>query len=184
MDLGFAGSTAVVTGGSKGMGLAIAEALAGKGASVAVMARRQEALDAAVLSLRAAGAPDAVGISVDMADAESIADGFAAVSQRWARLNSLVIPSSARSDRVTAISSRWTTETGTKPSASARCRPCDRSALAAFAAFGRLGPHREAVRALHSAAEPVHRGIHGVEGGAGQHHREPVQKPCQGWHPG
>ena len=39
MDLGFTGSTAVVTGGSKGMGLAIAETLAAEGASVAVMAR-------------------------------------------------------------------------------------------------------------------------------------------------
>ncbi|OBF09416.1 short-chain dehydrogenase [Mycobacterium sp. ACS4054] len=90
MDLGFAGSTAVVTGGSKGMGLAIAETLAGEGASVAVMARTPETLDAAVTSLRRAGAPDAVGISVDMADADSIADGFAAVAQRWGRLNSLI----------------------------------------------------------------------------------------------
>ena len=90
MDLGFAGSTAVVTGGSKGMGLAIAETLAAEGVSVAVMARGQQALDAAVSSLRRAGAPDAVGISVDMADAESIADAFAAVSQRWGRLNSLI----------------------------------------------------------------------------------------------
>src|SRR5271168_5032142 len=90
MDLGFAGSTAVVTGGSKGMGLAIAETLAAEGASVAVMARDQGALDSAVTSLRAAGAPDAVGISVDMADAESIAGGFAAVADRWGQLNSLV----------------------------------------------------------------------------------------------
>lgn len=90
MDLGFAGSTAVVTGGSKGMGLAIAETLATEGASVAVMARSRGALDAAVASLRAAGAPDAVGISVDMADAESIASAFAAVSERWGRLNCLV----------------------------------------------------------------------------------------------
>src|ERR1700728_1670773 len=90
MDLGLAGSTAVVTGGSKGMGLAIAEALAAEGASVAVMARGTEALDAAVTSLREAGAPDAVGISVDMAAADSIADGFAAVSDRWGALNSLV----------------------------------------------------------------------------------------------
>src|ERR1700744_2990653 len=90
MNLGLAGSTAVVTGGSKGMGLAIAQTLAAEGASVAVMARGAEALDAAVASLRDAGAPDAVGISVDMSDADSIAAGFAAVTERWGRLNSLV----------------------------------------------------------------------------------------------
>src|ERR1700744_4427780 len=90
MDLGLAGSTAVVTGGSKGMGLAIAQTLAADGASVAVMARGRAALDAAVDSLRAAGAPDAVGISVDMTDATSIARGLDGVSDRWGRLNSLV----------------------------------------------------------------------------------------------
>jgi NAD(P)-dependent dehydrogenase (short-subunit alcohol dehydrogenase family) len=90
MDLGFTESHAVVTGGSKGMGLAIATALAAEGANVAVMARGQDALDAAVDALRAAGAPDALGISVDMADAASIAEGFAAVSERWGSLNSLV----------------------------------------------------------------------------------------------
>jgi 3-oxoacyl-[acyl-carrier protein] reductase len=90
MDLGFSGSKAVVTGGSKGMGLAIAETLAAEGASVAVMARNKAALDAAVDALRQAGAPDAVGISVDMADAASIAAGFVAVSDRWGQLNSLV----------------------------------------------------------------------------------------------
>jgi 3-oxoacyl-[acyl-carrier protein] reductase len=90
MDLGYTGSKAVVTGGSKGMGLAIAQTLAAEGASVAVLARTRPALDAAMESLRAAGAPDAVGISVDMADAESIAAGFAAVADRWGQLNSLV----------------------------------------------------------------------------------------------
>ena len=90
MDLGFNGSTAVVTGGSKGMGLAVAETLAAEGASVAVMARGREALDAAVTALRASGAPDAVGISVDMTDAQSIANGFAEVAERWGRLNCLV----------------------------------------------------------------------------------------------
>lgn len=90
MDLGLAGSKAVVTGGSKGMGLAIAQTLASDGASVAVMARDKSALDSAVKSLRAAGAPEALGISVDMADADSIAAAFAQVSQRWGQLNSLV----------------------------------------------------------------------------------------------
>jgi 3-oxoacyl-[acyl-carrier protein] reductase len=90
MDLGLDGSAAVVTGGSKGMGLAIAETLAAEGARVAVMARNQTALDSAVESLLSAGAPDAVGISVDMSNADSVAAGFAAVSQRWGELNSLV----------------------------------------------------------------------------------------------
>ena len=54
------------------------------------MARNRAALDAAVEKLREAGAPDAVGISVDMADAASIAAGFAAVSERWGQLNCLV----------------------------------------------------------------------------------------------
>ena len=69
MDLGLAGSKAVVTGGSKGMGLAIAQTLAAEGASVAVMAREKAALGTAVESLRAAGAPEVIGISVDMSDA-------------------------------------------------------------------------------------------------------------------
>lgn len=91
MDLGLAGAKAVVTGGSKGMGLAIAQTLASEGAGVAVMARGRVALDAAVDSLISAGAPDAVGISVDMSDADAIAAGFAEVSDRWGgRLNSLV----------------------------------------------------------------------------------------------
>jgi NAD(P)-dependent dehydrogenase (short-subunit alcohol dehydrogenase family) len=90
MDLGLAGATAVVTGGSKGMGLAIAQTLAEEGARVAVMAREQGPLDAAAESLRAAGSPDAVGISVDMNDAESIAAAFAEVAERWGSLNSLV----------------------------------------------------------------------------------------------
>lgn len=90
MDLGFAGATAVVTGGSKGMGLAIAETLGAEGASVAIMARGQTALDAAADRVRNAGAPEVLAISVDMADAESIASGYATVHDAWGRLNVLV----------------------------------------------------------------------------------------------
>ncbi|MBX7434585.1 SDR family oxidoreductase [Mycobacterium sp. Y57] len=90
MDLGLAGAAAVVTGGSKGMGLAIATTLATEGSRVAVMARNRAALDAATDTLLAAGAPDAVGISADMSDAGSIAAGFGQVRQRWGLLNALV----------------------------------------------------------------------------------------------
>lgn len=90
MDLGFTGATAVVTGGSKGMGLAIAECLAAEGASVAIMARGQEGLAQAARRIEQAGAPDVLTVSVDMADADSIAAGYATVQERWGRLNVLV----------------------------------------------------------------------------------------------
>jgi 3-oxoacyl-[acyl-carrier protein] reductase len=72
------------------MGLAIAQTLAADGARVAVLARGRGPLDDAVESLRTAGAADAVGISVDMSDAESINAAFETVHERWGELNSLV----------------------------------------------------------------------------------------------
>ena len=90
MDLGLEGATAVVTGGSKGMGLAIAESLGAEGASVAIMARGQAALDWAAEQIRRAGAPEVLSVSVDIADAESITTAFASVGDAWGRLNVLV----------------------------------------------------------------------------------------------
>jgi NAD(P)-dependent dehydrogenase (short-subunit alcohol dehydrogenase family) len=90
MDLGIADATAVVTGGSKGMGRAVAEILAGDGARVAVMARGKEALDETASALRSLGSPDAAGISVDMSDPSSIESGFREVADRWGALNILV----------------------------------------------------------------------------------------------
>ena len=45
MELGLAGRTAIVCGASSGIGLAIAESLAGEGANVAMFARRRELLE-------------------------------------------------------------------------------------------------------------------------------------------
>lgn len=46
MDLGLSGRTAIVCGASQGMGLAIAEAFAGEGMSVAMFARRRKVVEA------------------------------------------------------------------------------------------------------------------------------------------
>ncbi|WP_189196949.1 SDR family oxidoreductase [Micromonospora fulviviridis] len=56
----FAGRTAIVTGASRGIGLAIAERLVADGAKVVVTARKREALDQAVARL---GAEHAIGVA-------------------------------------------------------------------------------------------------------------------------
>jgi NAD(P)-dependent dehydrogenase (short-subunit alcohol dehydrogenase family) len=90
MDLGLADATAVVTGGTKGMGRAIAECLAAEGARVAVLARGRPALDETVAALGAAGSPDALGLSVDVLDPADIDRALAVVDGRWGSLNILI----------------------------------------------------------------------------------------------
>jgi 3-oxoacyl-[acyl-carrier protein] reductase len=90
VDLGFAGATAVVTGGSKGMGRAVAETLAQEGARVAIMARGQAAIDETLARLTELGSPDAVGLSVDFTDPAAVMAAFAQVGQRWGSLNALI----------------------------------------------------------------------------------------------
>lgn len=64
MDLGLAGKKAMVTGGSRGIGLAIAQTLIDEGATVAICARGEEGVNAAVAQLGA----NALGSAVDVAD--------------------------------------------------------------------------------------------------------------------
>jgi NAD(P)-dependent dehydrogenase (short-subunit alcohol dehydrogenase family) len=90
MDLGYEGASAAVTGGTKGMGRAIGECLAGEGAKVAVLARHQADLDETVEALKRAGAPDAMGVATDVTKAEEVNAAFAAIGERWGSLNALV----------------------------------------------------------------------------------------------
>ena len=55
MDLGFKGKTAVVLGGSKGIGRAVAETFLKEGAKVAICARKEDELKAAYEEMKGLG---------------------------------------------------------------------------------------------------------------------------------
>jgi 3-oxoacyl-[acyl-carrier protein] reductase len=57
MDLGLRGTRAIITGGSRGIGLAVADALAAEGAAVGLVARGRDGLAAAARGLARHGVP-------------------------------------------------------------------------------------------------------------------------------
>jgi 3-oxoacyl-[acyl-carrier protein] reductase len=91
VDLGLANATAVVVGGSRGMGLAAARRLAEDGARVALVGRTRASLDSAVAELTDRGSPDAVGFAADIGDAADVDKVFAEIAARWnGELNVLI----------------------------------------------------------------------------------------------
>ncbi|MDP3719128.1 MAG: SDR family oxidoreductase [Acidobacteriota bacterium] len=92
MDLGLTGKVAVVTGGSRGLGLAAAEALIGEGAHVVVCARGAEQLQVAVEQLRAAAANGAraEAVTADVSTQHGVASVIETAIKTFGRLDVLV----------------------------------------------------------------------------------------------
>ena len=80
MDLGLAGRTYVVTGGSRGLGRASAEVLVAEGANVVLSSRSQESVDAAVAELGDLGTGGVAGLAADNA-APATAGALVALAQ-------------------------------------------------------------------------------------------------------
>jgi NAD(P)-dependent dehydrogenase (short-subunit alcohol dehydrogenase family) len=84
----FDGTTALVTGASRGIGLAIAQRLVDDGARVLITARGQDALDAAVETLGGAG--KAIGIAGKADSADHRSEVFERIGSEFGGLDFLV----------------------------------------------------------------------------------------------
>jgi 3-oxoacyl-[acyl-carrier protein] reductase len=104
MDLQLRGKNAVVLGGTRGIGRAIAEALADEGANVAVCARHADQVTEAVDALRAKGVK-ATGASVDIMKGEALKAWIVAAADSLGGIDILV--SNAGAMAVAADVAAW-----------------------------------------------------------------------------
>src|SRR5690242_21055603 len=86
----FEGKLALVTGASRGIGAATAEALSAAGAHVILVARTASALEEVEDRIHSAGGTAMIA-PLDLTDGESIGKLAGAVAQRWEKLDLLVL---------------------------------------------------------------------------------------------
>jgi NAD(P)-dependent dehydrogenase (short-subunit alcohol dehydrogenase family) len=83
----FAGKVAIVTGGSKGIGKAVAELLFRRGAHLAIVGRGKAALEAAARSITGSDGPNIVTIAGDVADPRTAERAIGAAIDKFGRLD-------------------------------------------------------------------------------------------------
>ncbi len=88
MDLELEGKCFAITGGSSGLGKALAARLVAEGATVALMARDEQRLAGSAAELRARGG-DVLALPGDVRRAVDLERFVAAIDERWGRLDGL-----------------------------------------------------------------------------------------------
>lgn len=90
MDVRLDGRSAIITGGSKGLGLAMAQRFAESGADVAILARVQSTLDEAVATLRKRAKGKVEGVRCDVGKAADTQQAFERVMVAFGKVDILV----------------------------------------------------------------------------------------------
>lgn len=86
----FRGKSVVLTGGSRGLGLALARQLAGEGARLAIFARDEVELARAAADLHARGAKDVLPLRCDVCDEGEVQRAVAQVAARFGGVDALI----------------------------------------------------------------------------------------------
>ena len=84
------GQVAVVTGGSRGLGLLVARELGGRGCHLALLARDADELELASADLRAGGVREVLTVPCDVGDQGQVSQAVNAVVDRFGRIDVLV----------------------------------------------------------------------------------------------
>ena len=109
MDLGLKGKVALVSGASKGLGFAVAKALAAEGATVSISSRDQQAIEGAATRIETETGGRVIAMPVDVRDKAAIERWIAHVAETFGGIDALMTNSGGppAGDAVSFDDSAW-----------------------------------------------------------------------------
>lgn len=109
MDLGLKGQVAAITGGSVGIGLAIARGLAAEGVNVALCARNEERVVEIARGIGSEFGVRAIGVAADVGNPSDVANFVAVIEREFGGSDILINNAGTGSDEsiLTASDERW-----------------------------------------------------------------------------